>query len=357
MKVSKGTVSALESGARCRKWKLRCRVNGKERSRRFEGTKTEARDALESFRHELMFGVDVDGMPMVGEYYKAYRKSRLANANVAESTARKWDSMMKSVDIHIGKVRMDEVTPMEIETMYALMRSGRTSSGAKASGTYLSTVNAMLHGMFSRACRDGLLESNPFDSIERPRSDTKEKPSLCKSQVSELLDGLDPTNKYHTAIMLMVCMGLRRGEAMSLMWSDVNFGARSISIEKSKTSAGIRTIPMSEYVERFLATRYRDMKSRDAVEGYVVSDWGEKIEPHSMNVWWRRHAEELGLEGYTPHQLRHTFATMLASADVHPKHMQVLLGHASPVTSMKIYAHAHEDDKTRAINAMMDYLK
>ena len=66
--------------------------------------------------------------------------------------------------------------------------------------------------------------------------------------------------------------------------------------------------------------------------------------------------DSFGLPGWTLHQFRHQFATNLAASDVHPKVMQQLLGHTTPVLTLQVYTHAHAGQGIEAIGAM-DELK
>ena len=52
----------------------------------------------------------------------------------------------------------------------------------------------------------------------------------------------------------------------------------------------------------------------------------------------------MGIEGFTPHSLRHTFATRCVERGVKPKALQKLMGHASISTTLDIYVHATEDE-------------
>ena len=80
------------------------------------------------------------------------------------------------------------------------------------------------------------------------------------------------------------------------------------------------------------------------------------LTPHAADLWWMRRREKIGMPGWTLHQFRHQFATNLAASNVHPKVMQKLLGHTTPVLSLQVYTHVHADQGTEAIN-LMDGLK
>ena len=71
-----------------------------------------------------------------------------------------------------------------------------------------------------------------------------------------------------------------------------------------------------------------------------------------MSRWWSIDREGFGLDGFTLHELRHTYLTMLAMGGVHPKVMQELAGHYSSQITMDIYTHVNMDAKREAVEAV-----
>ena len=152
----------------------------------------------------------------------------------------------------------------------------------------------------------------------------------------------------------MVECGLRVGEVCALRWSDItdkiyisgtmhNDGL----IYPPKTRSSIRAIPMP--IE--LAMKLEPFRE----DGFVVVNYlGQKVTPSTIRHWWNRHRSEFGLEEYTLHELRHTFASNLAESNVHPRLMQALLGHASPNVSLQIYAHVHTEQLAQAMQLKAD---
>ncbi len=60
------------------------------------------------------------------------------------------------------------------------------------------------------------------------------------------------------------------------------------------------------------------------------------------------------MEGWTLHELRHTYLTVLAVNGVHPKVMQELAGHTRMATTLEIYTHVNMDAKREAMRAVSD---
>ena len=112
----------------------------------------------------------------------------------------------------------------------------------------------------------------------------------------------------------------------------------------------VRAIPLPKTTKSALEQERRRQKTigyyRES--GRIISRLGEYLTPHAFSTWFRRNRKKLGLEGYTIHELRHTYITELARKGVHPKVAQELAGHASIETTMDIYSHVDLDDKKEA---------
>ena len=76
-----------------------------------------------------------------------------------------------------------------------------------------------------------------------------------------------------------------------------------------------------------------------------------------LTKWWQRNREHLGCEQITLHELRHTFATLLAKADVHPSVMQKFLGHSTSRLSLEVYTHVHQEDMNIAKDKLQQIIK
>lgn len=387
-----GSIIQLEKEkpkSRCRKWQLRVSVgyderakDYKTRTKRFTGTWTEAQNELRKFVNDVNSGkVAPVGSCTVAQYADEYMSLRMSSGEYAHGTLRKNIDHIKCIKKVLGGAKLCAVTPLMIEKSYAELRNGGGQSGRKLSGTYVNCIHMTLRGMFDHAKRHGLIDLNPCESVKPPRTDTPEKKALKPGQINEFVKTLDPTKPNEVTLLLCVTMGIRRGEAAALTWEDVDFRERSVSVTKSiddagnvkttKTKASIRKLPMPGLAFDALRTRkvsqqrdMADIRARLANGGKeprepqqrpdtpIVSNvFGEHVMPHSLSTWWRRNRAEYGMDGWTIHELRHSYLTALAIAGVHPKVMQKLAGHASSVTTMDIYNHIDFDEKSAATEA------
>lgn len=202
MKVrGKGTFVQLDksvSRSRCRKWELRVGVGrdlatGKypPRTRKFNGTLSEANRALREFIAEIERGdaqrrSDMD----FGEYADAWLEER--RESCAHGTWLKNCSQMKCAKMHLSKARLDEIWPQTLEKTYKTLLGGHSPSGRPLSGTYVNSIHVTLHRMFRQAVKDGHMASNPCDFADAPSLDTVERKAMRRDGIVALVEKLSP---------------------------------------------------------------------------------------------------------------------------------------------------------------------
>lgn len=382
----KGTFVQLDKSvprSRCRKWELRVSV-GRDlatgryppRTRKFNGTPSEANRALREFIAEIERGdaqrrSDMD----FGEYADAWLEER--RESCAHGTWLKNCSQMKCAKMHLSKARLDEIRPQTLEKTYKALLDGHSPSGRPLSGTYVNSIHVTLHRMFRQAVKDGHMASNPCDFADAPSLDTVERKAMRRDGIVALVEKLSPEDPIQFAVRLMVKTGIRRGEAHGLSVGDVDRDAMVLHIRHSyddggnlkepKTKAGIRDLPLTESaladIDARIADierRYRNTRKRLKTDGPVLGPetplvgdgLGNRMLPHSSTRWWTREREGLGLEGWTLHELRHSYITELARRKVDPKVLQTIAGHAKFSTTMDIYNHVDMEDKKNALKVV-----
>lgn len=385
-----GSIIQLEKDkpkGKCRKWQLRISTGrdprtGKylRKTRVFEGTYSAASKALREFIEDFESN-KINGKTnyTFEEYAKRYLEMRKAKKEVAETTASKQEWQFKATSHHIGHVKLEDVTSTMLDEMYVSMMQGDTLSGKKSGGSYVNQIHDNITLVFQQAVNEGLLASNPCDMAHPPKMDTKPKKAIHPDKVRELVATLDARNPRECAYLLALTLGLRRGEICGLSWNDIDFNRNIVDISHSldakgnlkgtKTKAGLRLLPFSEATKRALLTMKDAQKAqfdktntfRKPDEGYleqredgpvIAGHYGERVIPSTLSRWWSIDRRKYGLEGYTLHELRHTYLTMLAVGGVHPKVMQELAGHYSSQITMDIYTHVNMDAKRDAVEAV-----
>ena len=167
---------------------------------------------------------------------------------------------------------------------------------------------------------------------------------------------------------------MRRGEILALTWDCVDFGTKNITVKSSvsrikdpdtkttelifsepKTKAGRRTVPMVDSLIPILQEHRarQDGEKIDAGSAWnkrdlvFCSNVGTIIEPRRVCTTMDKIADAAGMEHFSFHALRHSFATRMLEANVSPKVVQDILGHTDVTLTLNTYSHvmgttAHE---------------
>lgn len=362
------TVRMAEPGKarnRCRKWKIAIRLDergsdGKPVWKRttFHGTYTQAKQAAQDVAKQLEGSrLSRSTFDTFSDHVESWNDARLASGAIARQTHDKNAYLLGLMERHIGGMRMCDITPSDINRAYARIKRDNGLTGTTMACMHTVCWSAMQRAVMARA-----IPYNPFDAVDRPRNDTKERETLTPMECTALSAALDKTDGRHIAVLMMMDAGLRRGEVCALTWGDIRDGcihvrhslARDGTICPPKCGSS-RVIPMTARLRRWMRI-YADSLPHQPPGWYVVSAAPTPMYPHSLTRWWARNRKDLPIpDGFVLHQLRHTYCTNLARAGVHPSIMQALMGHSTERMTLDVYCHVQTADAVGAI-ARLDRL-
>ena len=184
----------------------------------------------------------------------------------------------------------------------------------------------------------------PRDQPREPRPLPRYIPLDADRRLREALEA-SPNRLLADGLLLTRNTGLRIGELLTLELDCVHevpgLGSwLKVPLGKFDTE---RMVPLDEetvaIVDRLVAARGPQRALRHPRNGAMVDflmvHYGRRISDHAMRAELRQAAAAAGLEGVTPHQLRHTYATSLVNAGVSLQHLMVLLGHSSAEMSLR----------------------
>lgn len=138
-------------------------------------------------------------------------------------------------------------------------------------------------------------------------------------------------------VLIPIYTGMRVGEYLALTPRDINLRQRYIDIKKSKTLAGVRKIPIHNKIFDILAER----KAEDCICPYGKYDAFRRLFDRVMKT--------LGMH-HTPHECRHTLATLLDRSGANETAVKMILGHARIGVTKGVYTHKTLADLRKAIN-------
>jgi integrase len=206
--------------------------------------------------------------------------------------------------------------------------------------THANRTLAVLSRMLSLSVRWGWRIDNPCRGIER-NQEHKRTRYLSAAELKRLTKALAKLEDQGAAnaVRLLLLTGARRGELLAAKWADIDLEAGAWSKPAATTKqAALHRVPLSEAACRLLA----EMRTQadDAAE-WIFPARGGGHRPH-INMAWNELRKAAKLDGARLHDLRHTYASVLASAGLSLPVIGALLGHSTPVTTHR-YAHLFDD--------------
>ncbi len=220
--------------------------------------------------------------------------------------------------------------------------------------------HALLHRALKNAVEWGLIGRNPADAAHPPRPQPSEINIMSESEIMVFLEAARQTPYFHLFHTILFT-GLRRSEVLALRWSDVDLLLSQISVSRSihqlhngtyifrqpKSTKGRRTVALSpsanqvlrEYQEKTATERLLDSSVlRDSDLVFGKSD-GLPIRPNTITRAWSDLAKKCGISASRLHDARHSHASIMLKAGIHPRIVQERLGHSTIAITLDTYSH------------------
>jgi integrase len=258
------------------------------------------------------------------------------------STIRTYRGMLdKHIKPHFGNhTKVADVAYADVEALHHKV----TATGS----TYVANrCVAVCSRMFSLAIKWQMRPDNPCRGIER-NPESKRRRYLSGDELKRLIAALakTPDKQFVNIVSLLVLTGARRGEVLGMRWDDLTLvkdkgvWAKLGSTTKQKTD---HIVPLSAPACLLLAK----IKKR----GEYVFPSSDNASGHIVEIknGWAALCERAGIEGLRTHDLRHSFASQLASQPgASLLLIGTLLGHSNPSTTAR-YSHLFVDPQRAAV--------
>lgn len=241
---------------------------------------------------------------------------------------------------------------------------------ADRSATTVKRAHGILASILDGAVRDRRIQSNPAREVKTPKKTKKVKPYLTHRQVERLASA----SRYPDLVRFLAYTGLRWGEATGLRVEHLNVKRRRVQIQENAVIVNghvqvgtpktheRRSVPYPRFLDAAIREASK-AKAQDEIlwpaeeggylrPGNAVSGWfaGAVRRVRAEDLKTAAEAKENGEEPtqimprVTPHDLRHTAASLAISAGANVKAVQRMLGHASAAMTLDTYADLFEDD-------------
>ena len=331
-------------------------------------------------KYELEHGIygdhsDVTVAEWYEEWMKTYKRPTLKYRTIQSYDSR-WNAHISD---KLGGMQISDVDKLTMQKYF------RELSDDVSTIVY-ANIFTLLHEMFEAAVDNDLIIKNPV--IHRPKEGkchrTNHKVPLTKAEVSTFLSYVKENSFYsHLYPLFMVAFGtgMRVGEYCALQRDDIDFENNMIRVNKTliypasyaphrmdvsdpKTSSSVRFVPMLPDVKKAIEQQIKllnicQSKVKISIGGFedflflgrtglpltgsqvnrmislIVEAYNRNEEYNAI----KEQREPLYLKNFSPHIIRHTFATRCAESGMEPKVVQEILGHTSVQTTLNVYTH------------------
>ena len=349
-------------------------ATGRKRYRQWGGfpTRRAAEQALTRQLELLRAGDYADaGTTTLGDFLDRWLES--VGARVRPTTAASYRDVLEGhVVPRIGNVRLDQLKPMTLSSLYTdLLANGRRNGTGGLSPRTVQYVHRIVSHALSDAVRWNLLASNPASRVDAPRVEMKEMRTWTAVDVRRFLAGVADDRLF--ALWLLLCTtGMRRGEALGLAWRDIDFAGGNVAVRRQlveinyelrysepKTARGRRSVALDPYtVVALREHRDRQRKERSDLGALTPAELvftkldGTPLQPQNVSQAFGNIIRRDGLPTIRLHDLRHTAASLMLAAGVHPKIVSERLGHAGIQITLDRYSHVTPGLQAEAANVL-----
>ncbi len=311
----------------------------------------------------------------LNEYFKEYVEVK--RGSVKASTLNNTISKMKKNLKVLGDYKVCEIEKRQVlDLQHKLLVN---NNGSKLAIVSVNAAISLLKSVMQAAVEDEVIEKNPCDNIKMLRDDKKiparetKHRALTEEETRLFLEAASAANSFQINLykFLFNC-GCRIGEASVLVWNDIDYNKNVIHINKTKTrtpegKVGIgspktktskRDIPLTPALKKILNDQ-KELQGRvlgfQTLEGNArifQTIRGNVLEVSKVNCDIMKHCKKAGIEYFSVHATRDTFATRAIEQGMKPNTLKEILGHSTLAMTMDLYAHVMDDTKQKEMNAL-----
>jgi integrase len=329
-------------------------ADGKRRQKwiTMKGTKRDAQAELTRIVHEMNTGAFVEPAKLtLGAFLETWLKD-CAAPSVSKKTLEEYETCVRRhITPALGHVLLQKLKPAEVQAFY-------TAKGKSLSPARVRHLHAVLHRALEQAVKWQYVSRNIADAVEAPQPGKACVNVYDEAQVRQLL-GRAQESAAHIGVVLAVYTGMRLGEILALKWSDVSLERGVVAVRQSleQTKDGLRfktpksgqsrVVSLPDAAVQILLRHKGRLAERRLLlgEGYLdhglvfPNEDGTPRKPDTFSKTFREFMERSGLPRIRFHDLRHTHATLLMQANVHPEIVSERLGHSTIAITMNTYSH------------------
>ena len=330
------------------------------------GNKQKAKDKMQELRMKKRGIIDVPGFEISFEdYMRDWVKKK--EGNCEENS---FEGIKNAVEHKIipffapMKLALSEVKPKHIRDFYRYLYRQGSTKGTGLSISSIKKFKSCLNDALKRAVVEGLILSNPAESVKLPAKDNprKPRPTLSRESANDFLGYIADDPLMYPLLLTTLCYGLRKSEVLGIKWSAVDFEKGQLRIEstivagkhpekdKTKTQTSKVAFSLLPEIRAILLKRKQDQAQEllastgeytDPVYVFTNRD-GRYLSPQATTRRFKKLLAECGLPTMRFHDLRHSTSGILRDEGMRIKELQQWMRHGKIEMTADVYLHVSE---------------
>ena len=283
---------------------------------------------------------------------------------------------------YLGHMYIENITRKVVQKfIFALAKGadGKKPLKQKTQKNYLAFVS----NAFTYAVKNEYIKESPCKAIEVTETESEERDPYTLDEEVALLKKLNekgaPTH-YKVFFMLLIHLGMRKGEALAIEWKDIDFSAKSVFIRRNsqyrnsstgvyttlpKTKGSIRCLKLPDEIIDLLPKLKAEQEElkRNVGDNWVeyyrlFTTWnGEPMRPNRPYTWLQKFCEREDLPFKGLHNFRHALVTNLVHERTDIATVSSIVGHSNPNITLGIYTHEIKEAIARGCDTISNLLK
>jgi integrase len=316
--------------------------------------KADVLSALDDLKRLAEQGVVPDRSRTVATFLDWWLDTVVAG-DVTESSLREYRKRVARIKRAMGHVRLDKLGPLHVQSFATTLAADYPRSPKTVASTLSTLKRALRYAVGAE-----LLARNPAEHVKPPRAAaaTKVDDAMTAAEAEAVLAAARDDDALGAFWWLAMTYGFRLGELTGLRWGDTDLDGGTLTVRRSKTAAGERTVPLTDEAAAVLRDHRRRQKVA-SVAGLVFSRAdGRQLSGQYIGPRWAELLTRAGVEHICRncgtdepcstsvrrfHASRHTAATLLLNRGVKLEVVSAILGHASLAITSDIYARVRGD--------------
>jgi len=239
-------------------------------------------------------------------------------------------------------------------------------------------VRSVLRAALNNAMNEELIAKNVATSIKLPSPRSRRGQSWSVEEARRfLVSARDDGDRLYAAYVLILVLGLRRGEVLGLTWPLVDWDGSEIEVShglqringslvngETKTEASDAVLPLPGICVTALRLRQKAQAEEQVAAGPFWVDSGHvftnrdglPLDPRGFHRAFQKRCVKAGVPVIPVHGTRHTCGSLLAALDVHPRVAMQILRHSKIAVTMEIYTHIPSDLTRSALHRLGEQL-